>query len=168
MPQLIKDGAIVEDQWRLLGLNEELDPGPVPEGQVIVPLQVWLERKQELAPRAASLGVWMDSEQLAEALGDDAAGLALIALYFPRFMDGRGFSTARLLRERYGFKGDLRAIGDIFRDQLFYMKRCGFTSFNLPETTDLEEALASLQDFSETYQPAWDQPLPLFRRRHGA
>lgn len=80
-------------------------------------------------------------------------------------MDGRSFSTARLLRDAYGFKGELRAIGGIIRDQLFYLKRCGFDSFSLADDIDAEAAVASLSDFSESYQAAEDQKLPLFRRR---
>ncbi|NHN35818.1 DUF934 domain-containing protein [Pseudomaricurvus alcaniphilus] len=165
MPKLIKDFEIVEDNWQVLGLDGCEASIDVPAGNVIVPLAVWQAQKDQLQARAQTLGVWLNSDQMAEELGDDATQLALVAVYFPGFMDGRGFSTARLLRERYGFSGELRAFGDIFRDQLFFLKRCGFNSFSMPEGTDLEKNLASLQDFSETYQAACDQPLPLFRRR---
>jgi uncharacterized protein (DUF934 family) len=84
---------------------------------------------------------------------------------FPKFNDGRGFSIGRLLRERYGFRGELRAIGDVLRDQLFFLARCGFDAFALRDDQDVDEALGAFADFSEAYQPALDQPVPLFRRR---
>ena len=84
---------------------------------------------------------------------------------FPKFTDGRGYSSARLLRDRYSFRGEIRAIGDVLQDQLFYMKRCGIDAYALREDKDIVAALASLRDFSETYQAAVDQPQPLFRRR---
>jgi len=81
-------------------------------------------------------------------------------------MDGRSFSTARILRERYGFKGELRAIGNFIRDQLCYLRRCGVNAFAFANPdTNLEIAVKSLTDFSEYYQASVDQPLPLFRRR---
>ena len=112
----------------------------------------------------ASIGVWLSSEQLADDLGDECQKAPVIAIQFPTFMDGRGFSTARLLRERYGFNGELRAV-NVIRDQLFYLQRCGFNSFVLADDQNLEAALSSLSDFSDSYQPGVDQPTPLFRRR---
>jgi len=90
---------------------------------------------------------------------------ARIEVNFPKFGDGRGFSIARLLRERYGYKGELRAIGEVARDHLYYMEQCGFDAFLLRDGEDVEEALAAFDDFSEAYQATAAQPLPLFRRR---
>lgn len=166
MPKLIKDGAIVEDSWTLLAKPEGDAAGvEVPAGQVIVPLSVWLAQKSTLQQRQ-DLGVWLDSDETAAQLGEDAQSLPLIALNFPLFMDGRAFSTARLLRERYGFSGELRAVGNFIRDQLCYLRRCGVNAFAFTrEDINLEDALKSLGDFSEYYQASVDQPLPLFRRR---
>ncbi|HLX80691.1 MAG TPA: DUF934 domain-containing protein [Burkholderiales bacterium] len=95
-----------------------------------------------------------------------AAGLArVIAVNFPRFGDGRGYSIARLLRERYGYQGELRAIGEVARDHLQAMARCGFDAFQLREGEDPQEALAAFDDFGDSYQATVAQPLPLFRRR---
>jgi uncharacterized protein (DUF934 family) len=95
-----------------------------------------------------------------------AAGLAgVIAVNFPRFGDGRGYSIARLLRERYGYKGELRAVGEVARDHLQAMSRCGFDAFQLREGEDPLEALAAFDDFSDSYQATVAQPQPLFRRR---
>lgn len=165
MPKLIKDKAVVDDNWQLLEATDAPEAVVIPEGDVIVPLNVWKAQKEQLQGRKSTLGVWLNSDELAEELADEAQGFGVIALNFPTFMDGRAFSTARLLRERYGYQGDVRAIGYIIRDQLFYMSRCGFTSFQLPEGNNLEAALASFNDFTESYQAAVDQPQPLFRRR---
>jgi len=90
---------------------------------------------------------------------------ARIDVNFPKFGDGRGFSIARLLRERYGYKGELRAVGQVARDHLYYMEQCGFDAFLLREGEDVADALAAFDDFSERYQSTVAQPLPLFRRR---
>ena len=103
---------------------------------------------------------------------DDPAAIAarlstvsLIEVNFPKFGDGRGFSIARLLRERYGYKGELRAVGHVVRDHLHYMEQCGFDAFLLRDGEDVDEALAGFDDFSEHYQASVAQPTPLFRRR---
>jgi uncharacterized protein (DUF934 family) len=93
--------------------------------------------------------------------------VARIEVNFPKFGDGRGYSIARLLRERYGYKGELRAVGQITRDHLFFMESCGFDAFELREGEDPHEALAAFNDFSEAYQASVKRPLPLFRRRLG-
>ena len=104
-----------------------------------------------------------DPRTLAERL----PGLKLIAVNFPKYSDGRGYSIARLLRERYGYKGELRAIGVVARDHLQLLAQCGFDSFQLREGEDAQAALAGLEDFSESYQATAAQPAPLFRRRTG-
>lgn len=160
MPKIINKGQIVEDKWTVLPKNFSGEP---PAGTLlIVPLNFWLAHKDEI--RLPVLGVWIDSDEEVEAIGEDANMFPLIAVNFPSFTDGRGFSIGRLLRERYEFTGQLRAIGNPNRDQLFYLMRCGFDAFALGENADLEAALASLNDFSITYQSSADQPDPLFRR----
>ena len=99
------------------------------------------------------------------ALAGRLAGINVIAVNFPKFGDGRGFSIARLLRERYGYKGELRAVGHITRDHLFFMESCGFDAFELRDGEDAHEALAAFDDFSESYQASVRRPVPLFRRR---
>jgi len=166
MPKLIKDGAIVENTWALIAKPEgDAAEVAVPAGQVIVPLSVWIAQKVQLQTRA-DIGVWLDSDEIAESIGEEANRFPVIGVNFPSFMDGRAFSTARLLRERYGFTGELRAVGGFIRDQLCYLRRCGVNAFAFanPEA-DLEIAVKSLNDFSEYYQASVDQPLPLFRRR---
>lgn len=166
MPKLIKDGLIVENTWALLAKPEgDLATAEVPAGQVIVPASVWLAQKATLE-RRTDIGVWLDSDEGAELIGADANRFAVIGVNFPLFMDGRAFSTARLLRERYGFTGELRAVGNFIRDQLCYLRRCGVNAFAFANPDiNLEEAAKSLLDLQEYYQASVDQPLPLFRRR---
>jgi uncharacterized protein (DUF934 family) len=91
--------------------------------------------------------------------------VARVEVNFPKFGDGRGFSIGRLLRERYGYQGELRAVGHITRDHLFFLESCGFDAFELREGEDPQAALAAFDDFSESYQASPKRPLPLFRRR---
>jgi uncharacterized protein (DUF934 family) len=98
----------------------------------------------------------------------DLVNFELVAVHFPKFTDGRGYSTARLLHERLGWQGELRAMGDVLRDQLFLMARCGFDSFALRDDQDPQAALSAFRDFSVRYQSATDEPQPLFRRRQEA
>ena len=138
-------------------------------GKVLIPLSVWLARRGSLSARLerGEVGVWLESFELVEDLVasvDDLNRLPVIGVHFPRFADGRGFSIATLLRTRYGYRNELRALGDVLRDQLFYMKRCGFDAYLMRPDRSTEEALASLRDFSEPYQAAVDNPLPVWRR----
>lgn len=148
---------------------EQIAGAVIPAGKVIVPLTVWQARKDELAPRLAAgeLGLWLETFELIEDLVasvDDVNALPVIAVQFPRFADGRGFTIAAMLRTRYGYKNEIRAIGDVQRDQLFYLKRCGFDAFDIRSDRSAEEALASLRDFSDPYQGSVDNPLPVWRR----
>ncbi len=162
MPErIIKDGAIVEDNWQVV---RELE-GDLPSGNIIVPAQRWLDEKDALQARG-NVAVWLASDQSPKMLGDAINGFELIAVDFPAFADGRGFSYGRELREQHGFSGDLRAIGNFMRDQLAYLSRCGFNSFAL-QNSDLEAALESLRNFSVHYQVSIDNPQPLFRARQG-
>ena len=167
MAKLIKNRALVEDTWTLLTLGEgdTADGVALPAGDVIVPLAVWQARKAALLASGQRIAVWLAPNEGPEAIADDLAGLPLVAVQFPKFTDGRGYSTARLLRERYGYQGEVRAIGDVLVDQLFFMARCGFDAFALRADKSVESALARLDTFPEAYQTAVDRPQPLFRRR---
>lgn len=165
MRKIIKDKAIVDDEWSLLKLAQGETPElvAIPAGKQIVPLAVWIAQKPALASRK-DIGVWLAPDERAESLKDDAASLPLIAVDFPNFADGRGYSTAFNLRTRLGFTGELRATGDVLRDQLFYMQRVGFNAFATRPDRSIEDALKGLTDFSDVYQTSWDQKTPLFRR----
>jgi len=167
MSKIIKNGQIVDDGWHVLKLAEGQEPASValPEVPSLLPITVWLARKTEILALGNLVGVWLDSSEGPEAIAGDLAHFALIGVNFPKFSDGRGYSSARLLRERYSYRGEIRAIGDVLQDQLFYMKRCGIDAFAVREDKDIEAALAGLNVFSDAYQAAVDQPQPLFRRR---
>jgi uncharacterized protein (DUF934 family) len=137
-------------------------------GDVIVPLKRWVEERDTLTARAGRIGVLLDGNDDPADVAEDLRLFGVVAVDFPRFTDGRGYSTGRLLRERYGWRGEMRAVGDVQRDQLFYLARCGFDAFVLREGEDPVVALGALDDFSERYQGAVDQPVPLFRRRDAA
>jgi uncharacterized protein (DUF934 family) len=115
-------------------------------------------------PSPPDLVVFEPTDDLA-ACADRIGTLRIIAVNFPKYGDGRGYSIARLLRERYGYKGELRAVGVVARDHLQHMAQCGFDSFLLREGEDAQAALAAFDDFSEAYQANAAQPVPLFRRR---
>lgn len=168
MPRIIKHDRVVEDDWQVLTLAAGETPAtvPLPADPVLLPLPVWLARHAEISSLYPTLGVWLDSHEGPEALADDIDRLRIIAVNFPKFTDGRGYSIARLLRERYHYQGEIRAIGDVLQDQLFFMRRCGIDAYALRADKDIEKALAGLCVFSETYQAAVDQGEPLFRRRH--
>ena len=166
--QIIKNKAVVGDDWTVLRLaeGETADSIAIPAGKVIVPLTVWQAQAAALQVRAAAgeLGVWFASDERPEALTGEVAKFAVIAVDFPKFSDGRGYSIAYNLRARLGYTGELRAIGDVLRDQMFYMQRVGFDAFEPRADRNIHDALKGLSDFSEEYQTSWDQKLPLFRR----
>ena len=159
--RIIRDRAIVEDRWLLVEAGEALPS----IGDIIVPLALWLEQREQLIARSGLGGVWLAPGDEPGLLATDTATLPLIAVRFPQFADGRGYSTARLLRERYGFKGELRAIGEVLRDQLFYLERVGFYAFTIKAGKSIEDALKAFDDFSDAYQSSVAQALPLYQRR---
>lgn len=166
MATLIRKRQIEPDSWQLLRAACAAGPAAVPaSGDLIIPARLWLDARAVLRERPGRIGVWLASEDDPAPLAADLPLFGIVAVDFPRFTDGRGYTTARLLRERYGWRGELRAMGDIQRDQLFYLARCGFDSFLLREGEDAQAALAAFGDFDEAYQAAADQTLPLYRRR---
>lgn len=168
MSRIIRNSRVEEDHWTLLPLTAT-DDAALPAGPLLLPLPLWLARRDELLARADgnALGVWLDAGDDAAAIAADLDHFAVIAINFPKFTDGRGYSIARGLRERYGYTGEVRAIGDILHDQLYFLQRCGFDAFALRADKNAERALAGLATFSDSYQAAADTPLPLFRRRPG-
>ena len=161
--RVIKDNRIVEDPWQRL---ESPEPGQaLPDGDIIVPYGYWLENRDALLSRGGRLGVCINGDDATEDVAKDLAHFDLIALDFPVFKDGRSYSHARLLRERYHYEGELRAVGDVLRDQLFFMKRCGIDSFLLRSDKDMDDALRAFNDFTVKYQTASDQAPPVYRLR---
>lgn len=165
MSEIIKDGKVTSDVWTVLRLTEDQQAGTadVQQANVIVPLTVWQAQHAALSLRS-DVGVWLASSERADALINDISKLPLIAVDFPKFSDGRGYSIAYNLRSRLGFGGELRAIGDVLRDQLFYMQRVGFNAFATRADRNIHDALKGLTDFSLSYQASIDEKAPLFRR----
>ena len=164
MAVIIKSRQVAADNWQLLKPAADGGVAVPAAGDVIVPLDVWCKQRDALLTRPGQLGVWLDSHDDPVRIVNDLQHFALVAVNFPQFTDGRGYSTARLLRERHGWRGELRAIGDVLRDQLFYLARCGFDAFALRPDQDAHAALMAFVDFSEAYQTSVERPQPLFRR----
>ncbi|MBL4581997.1 MAG: DUF934 domain-containing protein [Gammaproteobacteria bacterium] len=137
----------------------------VPGKNFIVPLQFWTLYSEELNDYDGSIAVWIDSDESPEKIADALHSLPLIALNFPVFSDGRSYTNARELRQRYAYKGEIRAIGDVLRDQLYYMAQCGFDSFEIRHDQEAELCLEAFKDFKTGYQSTIAEPTPLFRRR---
>lgn len=164
MQRIIKNGQIIDETWHLLPKDATLDSLSNCD-DYIVPLALWVEHSTALKARDGGLGVWLEAGEEIEEIVADLDHFQVIALNFPAFTDGRHCSSAYLLRNRYGYKGELRAIGDVLRDQLFSYQRVGFDAFALRADKDPVDALKAFEEFSEVYQASTDQPLPLFRRR---
>lgn len=166
MSKLIKDRALANDNWTLL--KEATGPEvleAIRGKNLIVPVKFWLENSNEIGLHEGSIGIWLDSNESPNMIGSDLSLIPIIALNFPSFTDGRSYSNARLIRQGFSYQGELRAIGDVLRDQLYYMSQCGFNSFSLRYDQDAELCLQAFDDFSTNYQATVEQPVPLFRRR---
>jgi len=163
---LLKNNEVTENTWRAVSDKDEISGEFSGEDSVIISLEHWTEEKENFAGRNGALGLHLESHEKPEAIADDVDQFDLISLDFPALPDGRAFSYARLLRERYGFKGELRAVGKVIQDQLFFMKRCGFDSFELSDGEDVEKSIAALSAFSVAYQPAADDIKPAYNARH--
>lgn len=166
MAVIIKNRQVATNNWQLLrpAADKSLPVVP-PAGDVIVPLGQWLAQRDALLARDGRLGVWLANTEDPAVIAGDLNHFDLVAVDFPHFTDGRGYSIARLLRERYGWRGELRAIGDVIRDVVFYLSRCGFDAFDLKAGEDVQAALSAFGDFGEAYQTSVERPQPLFRRR---
>jgi uncharacterized protein (DUF934 family) len=167
MPRLIDSlGNPVDNPWLQLAKDATLaDVQQSPATLVLVPSNLWLAEKAALLSTGKTFGVWLDSGEPIESISGDLTLLPLVALNFPTFMDGRSYSAAGRLRQQLRYEGEIRAIGDVLRDQLFFMKRCGFSSFDLKDSVKLEDAQRALRDFTTTYASTVEVPAPLFRRR---
>jgi uncharacterized protein (DUF934 family) len=158
---LVENGQIVQDRYHYLG-NDEPIPERVP---VIVSAERFLADADGLIRRDGSLGVlWPNDRRIAE-LAPWLGHLALVALQFPKFRDGRAYSQARLLRETYGFRGTLRATGDVLRDQFHFLIRAGFDSFEVKKATDASAFAQAASRYSVVYQPSADGRVPALRKR---
>ena len=168
MTQLIKHRAVAVDSWTTLDIAEGETPETValPAGDVIFPLAVWLARKAEIISCHKRIGLLLQPDERVEDVAADLEYFVVIAVAFPKFVDGRGYSTASLLRQRYQYQGELRAVGDVLHDQLFFMQRVGFDSYALKDDKNALYAIeAGFSPFSDAYQTSTTEPQPYFRRR---
>lgn len=167
MQKLIKNGEVAEDRWTILqtATGPEVLKVMPPGRNLIVPLKFWQTFPEELEEYNGDITIWLDSHERVEDIGDKLHEFPLIALNFPVFSDGRSYSNARELREHFDYKGEVRAIGDVLRDQLFYMSHCGFDAFDLRYDQEPQDCLSAFNDFTTNYQATVSEPLPLFRRR---
>lgn len=175
MATIIRRGRVETAHWPLLdearlralaardgGGRPDVDG---PADGVLVPFQLWRAEPALCAALGVEVGVLLRDDDDPAEVAPELNRLGVIAVSFPRFTNGRGYSIGRLLRGRYGYRGELRAVGDIMRDQLFYLARVGFDAFELRPDQDPSICLSALHDFTEPYQASSDQPVPLFRRR---
>lgn len=159
MATLIKGRRIVDDRWQWLDAQRWLqvgEDGLVPDfpdtADLIVPPKLWSLRRDELRARRGRLGLKLEPQDDPKDVAADLEHFALVAVNFPKFGDGRGYSTAKLLRERYRYRGELRAVGQITRDLLYFMEKVGFDAYELRAGEERAEALAAFEDFSAAYQ----------------
>ena len=160
---LIKNGAETSDSWTFLDDEAELNG----ERAVTLPLSRFLAEVPQITGRNAPTGVRLQPEDDPEALVPYLQHIQLIEVSFPKYTDGRGYSQAQLLRRRFGYSGELRAVGHVLRDQIFYMNRSGFDAYETARA-DLHEVGNALEEYSEVYQPAAGGAAPVFRKRHGS
>ena len=159
---LIRESELVNDEYTDVSAQGHI-PG---SGAVIVSLDQWQSHRQSLIERADPVGLRLQSSEHPEAVAEDVGHLALIALEFPTFRDGRAYSYARLLRDRYGFSGELRAVGEVLLEQIHFMSRVGFNAFEVESDTPVADFETAQRDFSVWYQPSSDGHATAIQLRH--
>lgn len=164
-PQAIVEQKVIDNDLLHIAESEELSFDSLPDGDVSVPLAFWLEHKATLVARNGLVAVQIGSDQDPADLLGDLNNIKVIVLPFVAHVDGRGYSHAQKLRQRYNYKGQIRAIGDVKFDQLGFLSRVGVDAFELPESEDYQTALRAFSEFSEVYQPSSDNARLIFSRR---
>ncbi len=166
---LLKDGVLTPDSWTRWEGSEEAGSADLPAGPLLVTARQWQDLREGLRARRDPVGLWLDSDDDVDAFApEDLERLSLIVLNFPKFTDGRSYSSARILRGRLGYRGPLRAAGNVLRDQLFFLQRCGFDEFALPEGAPAEDWLKAFGELSAVYQPSADRRATAWQARHAA
>lgn len=161
---LIKNGELVRDRFIDVTGAETIPAS----GSIMVSLEQWLLNLDSLISRRDPVAIRLRSDQHPEVIADDLDHFSMIALDFPVFKDGRAYSYARLLRERWGFRGELRAVGDVLLEQLHYMQRVGFDAFELSGTDPAADWRTASREFSTWYQATADGRAPARELRHAA
>ena len=163
--RVIKAGKALEDDWQRIA---EPDPGQtLPEGDLILPLDYWRNNREALSRHVGRIAVCLNGDDSLDDVSNALDQFELVALEFPKFTDGRSYSHARLLRDRFGYRGEIRAVGEVLRDQLFFMQRCGIDAYQVREDKDAQDALQGLSDFNVKYQTAADGAPPVYKLRQG-
>lgn len=160
---LIRNGELETDDWVYVSDDEELPR----QGGIIVSASRWESEKQSLKVRPTPVGVRLNADMTLNGIAGDLPSIDLVALAFPMFTDGRAYSAARTLREKYGYKGEIRAVGNVLRDQLAFMTRCGFDSFEVGDAITPAILQNAISEIDTCYQPASDAGIPAYRLRHG-
>lgn len=163
--RVIRNRQIEVNDMLHLAEADDLEISELPVGAISTPMEFWQQHKSALLERGGLIAVQIASDQNCEDLIDDLNDIDMVVLPFVNFVDGRAYSNAQLLRSRYSYQGEIRAIGDVHFDQLGFLERCGCNAFELPESDNQEAALAAFDEFSEVYQPASDGGSLIFARR---
>ncbi|MGV0954201.1 MAG: DUF934 domain-containing protein [Fluviibacter sp.] len=166
MAEILKNGQAINDNWQVLRLEADANAATavVEAGQWLVPFKVWQAQHVVLQTRTGEIAVWLAPDDDLSAVAAAFTAWPLIAIDFPKFTDGRGYSMAWRLRNHHQYRGELRAIGNVLVDQLFFMLRVGFDTLALDPRVSTATALSHLTPFPDTYQGSTDNPNPLFRR----
>ncbi len=158
--KILKNRQVIQDTWRTLSADEALT-----DGDLIIPFEQWLSESKALQSHSGKIGVLISSDTNIQRVIENLNHFALVALNFPKYTDGTCFSYAYLLRERHKFSGELRAVGDIFRDQFAYLERCGFDAIQLEDEEALENGKLAFDEIPIHYQSSADKAEPLYRIR---
>lgn len=161
--QIIKNRQIIEDGWQHVA--DDADIAQLPAGDIIVPLPLWQAHREDLLQRSGKLGIRLSGDNDVAEIAADLPHFATIALQFSGFRDGRSYSLASALRQHYNYTGELRATGNVLRDQAGYMARVGFDAFEIDPKQNIEDVLNAFSEISVKYQASSDEALPLYRRR---
>lgn len=161
----IVDREIVSNDFVHIAETQELTIADLPSGNISVPLNLWLDHKAEISARDGITAVQIAADETAEELAEDLADIEMVVLPFVSYVDGRSYSHAYKLRTRFGFKGQIRAVGDVHFDQLDFLTRSGCDAVELPEGDNLDTALRAFNEYSEVYQPSADNGRLIFSRR---
>lgn len=154
---LVKNKQIIEDRWSHVADGEDIPQGHA----IVVSADRWLAERETLVHRNGAVGVRLRNDQSLDDIAEDLFRFGVVALEFPAFKDGRAYTQARLLRERYRFDGEVRAFGDVLRDQLLFMQRCGIDAFEIRKQADAEAFETAINEISVFYQPAARGPGPV-------
>jgi uncharacterized protein (DUF934 family) len=161
---LIKHGAYVENEWIDVAEDESLPA----DGAIVLSSTRWQDEREALAGHNGRLGIRLAADEDPATIRDDLDRFDLVVLDFPKFNDGRAFSQARMIRQRFGFAGEIRATGHVIRDLLLFMARCGFDAFEIAPERTIDDWRAAMREFSVWYQPAADARVPATELRHRA